>query len=710
MAIDDVHASALPGRGLAMPATLRPFFAWFHAGLLIALVALRPLIWDGEIGNADQLVYAGLVVLALAVTVAESWCGLRARWRWGPAGLAAAALVLWLAWPAWSSPLGIEGMATWSSLALHLGLAIYLAQAVHGRERLLLAALAAGLVGELAAAAGQWAWGLPALQAQLAAGGLDLGMIENRHGDLANRLAHGGIFGTFTQANALAAYLLVALPVVVHAAGRSDAAHGPRAWVLVIAVIGALIFLAAGSKGAVLCLTATGVLAGIVTWRDWRRWTLVALAASGGVLLWAVPMLRGALAASSEVRIGYWQAALRLIGEAPGAGHGVRGYAAHMARTAPEWAEPTRYVHNEVLEAAVSGGLPAALLALLAGTLLLRPPAPLPAPLPATTSERRSPWLLVFLLPYLHVFGLLDLSTWPGGSSLVGTLIWTATIAVAMALTARAVLRLPLPGSWPLRLGLGALAAHCLIDFDLHAGGVLGTLVAVAVLAGTGNARSIAVTTPRLVLASLAMLTAIGLFIATLPAAQRAHNLRQIAWQGHAALIAMQRRSGDLDGLARGLAYSAQLEHSDEGPMNADRLRRLLADAHAAAWPQVTAWPGVEPDTAIRLAQLLPRGRERHAASGDLVIRLPWNASVHALHAEDLHVLGRYAEAAASWRAAMARSPSHLPYQVALAVTLDAQAKAKATPAEAAALRAEAQRLREDAAEREPRVHLRNRR
>src|SRR5690606_28487422 len=81
---------------------------------------------------------------------------------------------------------------------------------------------------------------------------------------------------------------------------------------------------------------------------------------------------------------------------------------------------------------------------------------------------------LALAVPYLHVFGLLSLDGWPGAGN---GLHLPAALGLGLVggLTAWAGTRLR-PPDWALHLGVVALALHCLVDFDLHHGGVVGPL------------------------------------------------------------------------------------------------------------------------------------------------------------------------------------------------------------------------------------------
>lgn len=656
---------------MAPPDDLRRIIARAHDVLALLLILLRPSIWDGESAAWPTLIWYGLLTIALALLATEALAGHRPTARWGWSGVVAATLMLVLLPAAWHGPEGYEAWALWAQWAGHLVLAGYLLQIAPGRNRLLLAALVAGLTAQICYALGQAAWSLPHLAQQASAGTLGVGGLQ---ADLQERIANGGVFGSFTVSNGLAAFLILALPVVAGVAWRGK--HpAPRVIMGVLLIATVVVLILSRSKGAIATLgTATLITA---LWHGSTRWRAAAAitVVVGGLLTWAIPTVRDGVMASANVRWGYWQGAAELIAEEPLSGHGIGGFAAHAARVLPIGAEYSRYVHNEILEATVAGGLLAGVLA--AGLLLLL----VRRPRPEVDTEHEPvphPALLLITplvaLPYLHVFGLLPGEGWPGAvnglaflpilgiSALAGGAAWAAT-------------RLPAPPAWALHLGLLACLGHALIDFDFHAGGVVGSVVVVAVLAAHGRTKLITGRGWRPVPALIVVIMAISL----------------VRLGGHGRALTDARNLvlevEALPHVARSdpprFADLLTHRHHELGlppPTPAQATPRALADllVHTVrhALPIVERWPPANPSARVGLIGRLPVGAQRLPLTQEFAAACPWLASAHRLLAEDLVATNDHAGAIASIRRAIACAPWHLPHQQALARLLRAQGDA----------------------------------
>lgn len=449
-------------------------FDRWHEALLVALIVLRPLVWSGDHTAWDHFAWMLLVIVALGVLTVEGLTGRRPWLRWGPGGLIAGVLVAGLLPATVLSPEPATAWGTWNALVVNLGFAFWLCQVVPGRERLALAALLGGAAIEIVVALLQPIWTLPAMAAKLAAHDPTVMAMETAKGELAERIANGGMFGTFTLANTLAAFLLLVLPLIAW----------QRTVLPVVFVAGVFAFVGTKSKGAYAALIAAGGTLWLTTVRNRWRWLPFAGAAALLVAIVSVPMLKQGLAASAEVRLGYWRGAVTLIAEEPFAGHGLHAFAVENARVIPPGSERSRSVHNDVLEAAVDAGIPAALLlaALLAWLVLgargRTEPSTAIAP-PAATLP------LLGLLPLFAALGTLSSNTswWPLGNDDATWWLWPLLLAGLGIGVIHLAMRLPWPPAWAFRLALGAFALHCLVDFDLHSPGIWGTLTVVAILA-----------------------------------------------------------------------------------------------------------------------------------------------------------------------------------------------------------------------------------
>jgi hypothetical protein len=655
-------------------ANLRPLLTALTASLAVVLPATRPLVWDGDPLQPANLAWWVVCVVAMLLTVAD-----RRPWRIGPAGLLAALAVLVLAPAAWRAAEGAPGWALWGQWLLIVLYAGWLGVQAQDRPRLLWAGVLAGVVGEVAISLMQWTIVQPAMLAADQAGTLGIASSV----DLTERIRNGGVFGTFTLANTLGAFLVLVLPSVVATAWS---AVGTRR--VVAAVVGGVLALAAGgclvltgAKGAWLALPA-GLA---ITWMchgpggPLVRWGLPAAGLAVAVAALALlPSLRAPLMPSVDVRLGYWRSATTLIAEAPLAGHGVGGLAAESGRVMQPGDEPTRMAHCEPLEAAVAGGVLAGLLvAALLVSWACRPTTPPSGP-PAEALPIGVFILLPFLMLYLCVldaFGQ-NLGWWPGVLE-HGRFVmygWSILVGGALAACVPALLRAPLPPAWAVRAGLAAAALHACIDFDLQAAGLLGTIAALAALSGgTGGW-----TLPRLV--PVLALTVAGALLV-------------LGWvQSYASL----------DGKARQDAIAEA--RRDGPPIDPAELDATLARAAAATLG----------DRGLALELTLARrpGMDRLDASRDLAARLPHSAVAWRLVADDLAATGDWDAAVEAAGRMAANSPTDLKvlrYQAGLIGHAATVRERAGSHAAAATLRAQAEALRGRIADLEPRVHFRMR-
>ena len=643
-----------------------------HDVLLVALIALRPLIWSGEAGAWDNLAWLTLVLVALGWLTVDAWRGRLPAWRCAGGGVLATALLLILLPAALRSPHPSTGLGLWGMAVIHLGFAAYLMQVISGRERLAFAALSGALAVECLLALGQWAWVLPGMARALAGGGPTIAALENAHGDLAERVANGGLFGTFTLANTLAAFLLLA---AVPSLGSALAGRGwQRIAASALVVTALIVALGTASKGAVVALLLAGGLVWTIHIHGRGRWLAPVALILLGLVVAFVPAVQRLGAASAQVRLGYWQGAATLIAEAPLLGHGLDGFAAHGARAMPLTAEPTRHVHNDVLEAAVDGGVPAglALLALLGWCARSRPLAA-NAP-PDRQRTWQATWPLLLLLPLFAALGMLasNLEWWPLGAGDATWWLWPMILAAVLIGVALACARLPLPPAWAWQLALAAFAIHCLVDFDLQSPAIWGTLIVVAVLAG-GRAHAFGVCTiSRGVVTLLVLLGLAGCLVGMRRAVQlelAANQLSRALQQGRAAA-------------------------ADAGQRSAECLRVL---------DLASQWPADQPLSVLALRGL-PRA-ERIRADAALLQRYPWDPLLYELQAQDLGPTDGFA--AEALRTAITLDPAYLPRRQRL-VELYEQAAAQ-SPQGRTELLALAAAERQRIAELAPVVHPRNR-
>ena len=637
-----------------------------HDILLVALIALRPLIWSGQAGAWDNLAWLLLVVSALVWLVIDAWRGRLPAWRFGVGGIIAAVLLLILLPAALRSPYPSTGMGLWGMGAIHLGFAAYLMQVIPGRERLAFGALAGALVVECLIALGQWQWVLPGMTAALAGGDPTIAALENAHGDLANRVAYGGLFGTFTLANTLAAFLLLAAVPFLGVVGIGRGAA--RAVAGVVIAIAVIVAVGTASKGAAVALAVAGVVVWTIHVTGRLRWLALAGLVMGGVTIAIVPDLREIGAASANVRLGYWQGATALIAEAPLGGHGLNGFAAHGSRTMPLDAEPTRHVHNDVLEASVDGGVLAglALLALLGWCARRRPAAPLALSSDGGDTRRtwQAAWPLLLLFPVFSALGMLasNLEWWPLGAGEMTWWLWPSVLSGVALGVALICERLPWPPAWAWQLAIAAFALHCLVDFNHQSPALWGTLIIVAVLAGGRTYAFGVCNISRSVVTVLVVGSALGLLF------------------GIQLVVARAMAAAGLG------TTTSRTDH--------DRVIDL-----AGQWPM---------DVGLLLRCMRTRvGADRLAFTAALAPRLPWEGEVREAFALDLALDGRWDDSIAVMREAIAGNPAYLPRRERLIDLL--RLAAASLPTRSAGLLAEAAEEQRRITDLAPHVHPRNR-
>ena len=674
---------------------LEELFARVHQVFLAILLAIRPLVWDGDRGSPANLIYLFLVLFAGIMLALEGYAGLRRDWRWGRAGWGFLLILVVLMPGAWRALSPLEGWGIWGQLAIHGILAFYLCQVIPGRRALAGAALMAGLAVEAALALLQQVWVLPAMARSQQEGDLSIAMEGLPAGELTQRIAQGGIFGTFTLSNTLAAFLLLTLPVALGAAWKGTR-DGTRLVALLVAVVAVAALLGTASKGAWLAGLAVGALAWWWYIPNRWRWLPVGLGAVGVLALILHPTVGASLQESARVRLGYWQGAWTLFQAAPWTGHGLGSFAILGPAVMPLWAETSRLVHNELLEAAVIGGLPLAILLAVTGVALVRPQG---EPGPEDVVDREIPlvaWILGFsgIIGYLALLGGFDgnFGWWPGGGGLVNA-VWGLVVGAVLG----AILGLARTGFVPgpfLWTGILAFGLHSLIDFNLHSFGCVGVLIAVAVLRSTPLARP-AGRWPAGVLGLAVVGAGIGL----------------VLWGFQASAVREAEDTRRLLGLVRDATHRQEALNGlaslyGQPPANSPQEQGQLM---ALAWTRAWEAGALDPQVALGLLGLRPSGAERSA----LLLAmpegcrqmLPWAAQ----RAQDLAVQRAWADALTEMRRAVGLSPSFLPLRQDL-VSLLERAAAESTDVtlagrwrqEALAERAELERL-------QPIVYPRNR-
>jgi O-Antigen ligase len=603
---------------LNQTALISPVAGRHHDILLATLISVRPLIWSGDASAWDNLAWLMLVGVALLSLVVDAWRGRLVTWNYGFGGVIAAIFLLILLPAALSSPYPATGMGLWGMAVIHLGFAAYVLQVIGGRERLAFGALMGALVVECCIALGQWWWVLPRMTTALAAGDPQVMAMENANGDLAERLANGGIFGTFTLANTLAAFLLLAgipcLAMIRHTT------HLTRLIVASISVLVCVVAVGTSSKGAAVAFVIA--IACVWTWQVKNRWRLVPLIGVLllGILCLSVPQLRHLGAASAEVRLGYWQGATTLIAEAPVLGHGIHSFSAHGPRVMPLNAEPTQHVHNDILEATVDGGLLAGLTLALLLLWSARARTVIIPHFNETISNNdkrvlKATWPLLIFIPFFAALGMLqsNIGWWPAGGDETWWL-WPLVLALTSMGVTILIARSEWPPAWAFQLALAAFAVHCLVDFNLQSPPIWGTFIVVAVLAG-GQVYAIGVCN-----ISRSVVTALAL------------------------------------GLIVSLIVGIKLD-AGRGPIT--QSSSIAATGHQR-FQTANQWPA-RLDLAMEVLSNLPPNGDRLPLSQDLYNRYTWNGSVLELLAQDSAATGDYNAAINHMEKAVALAPANIP-------------------------------------------------
>ncbi len=442
---------------------------------LVALPTLRPVIWSGDATDDSNLFYLSLLGAAIATGLLQrALRGVALAPTW-PFGLGALFLAI-AAIGCWRSPVPASAWATWSAWALHLAAAVALAAQARRTPRALLAGLLTGLAIEGLVLAGQVQVERANLQVQLA---IDPALVDRSQRDqFLTRAWSWRLEGSFLLANTLAAYVIIVLPLAVACAWQAWRQRLEGRWALsTLALLAAVALARTGSKAGMLSVLIAGAITAVLAWRSpGRRLMALGVGASVIAVALAVPAVRAGLAASAGVRLDYWRGALALVGERPLTGHGIDGFRVHFPRVKPAACEETVIAHNEVLQAAVDLGIPAAILLVAwwaAMLARLRTRAAIPSN--AAGSARVGPSVALAVVAMMAMCawsgGIVDADLWPGRTATAPTVaICLVTFLILCGL------RLPSVPRWAVFTGAIACLLHACVDFHLHSAQVVGIL------------------------------------------------------------------------------------------------------------------------------------------------------------------------------------------------------------------------------------------
>nr|MDA3960641.1 O-antigen ligase family protein [Planctomycetota bacterium] len=519
---------------------------------------------------------------------------------------------------------------------------------------------------------------------------------------------------TLTLANTVAAWLLV-----VAAPLAGSAMLGVRAWraeadtkppvsklallcVLLAACAAAMV--ASGARGPAAALVVASALVATTWLQSWYRvLPLVAVAILAGVAA-QLPQL----ADNISVRLGYWRAAVTLIGEAPLAGHGIAGFehaAPALLRVGDEF---SRFAHNLYLETAVAGGVfaGAAVLA-MGGWLALRRPAQIRAePELSTALDQWLVFIPALAFPYMLMFGTLasdNLAWWPGAPTMPP--LWALLLGVMFGWIAQAARALPLAPAPAWQLAVGTAVLACALDFSAQDLGFAGTAVLVVCLAGARQPRCCQARFADLLAAALPVAAGVVLVLALGRGSQLRSIDRSVSLLDGFGQAAAK---GDAEGVW-GYVHDLALESGREAPTQDQLTQAVVQAVLLQAWAKADAACVAWPPSPIRRHQLAPRHPDPSARLGAVRAALdamPERPDSWATLAQLMLMQRRFADAVTAAREAVRIYPAKLGYQLLLADALEAQARASSEPepltGEAAALRAEVKRLN-------PQAHARHR-
>jgi hypothetical protein len=327
-----------------------------------------------------------------------------------------------------------------------------------------------------------------------------IAVAEDMRQDMTVRVNMDEAMGTFIQSNIFAGYLVIVVPLLAFAAygafrrRREDAAY---AAVMIAGGVMALMALyLSGSKGGWAALLGGALLFALFYWlytrpkekaRKARNNALFAVAALV-VLVVAIMIAVGydALPGSVRVRLGYWDAALRMVWHNP-LGVGIANFQENYTIHQQTWATEVRIAHNSYLtiwtELSVVGLVALVTLLVLAGRRYLRAAragnqcSSDEAPSAGNDRVFYIAMILAGAAAFVLVAGLSTIATVAFFTAQFNMAAAAAGLWVAIAavlLLSKGILDGPFvaPG---IALGLLAFACHAFVDFDFYSHGVNAT-------------------------------------------------------------------------------------------------------------------------------------------------------------------------------------------------------------------------------------------
>lgn len=354
--------------------------------MTLLVIAVRPLVVSEDAAEGSGLLFVLLAFLPLGFALLET------ALREGRIQLHAATsdfvLVAFLAWltvATWLAPSrgpALNLLCEWFALALVYWAARALVFPRYGKQATI--AWLVGLAAALACYAGYQAfWGLEQLRRDFARDPemvlRTLGIVPGSPQEQAflNRLNSHEAFATFALANSLAGFLLPWAILSLLCFFRALEKRGPWDRGTLVSFL-AFLVLAVGtlltqSRSAVGVLTLVVLVRGAVSYsQNVRRGLLhltIAAVCVGAVV--AIGRVRGKFdeefitgaTTSLTYRAEYWAASVAMLRDHPWTGVGPGNFRSHYLRyKLPESSEEISDPHNWLLELAVTGGIPAAVL------------------------------------------------------------------------------------------------------------------------------------------------------------------------------------------------------------------------------------------------------------------------------------------------------------------------------------------------------------
>ena len=196
----------------------------------------------------------------------------------------------------------------------------------------------------------------------------------NLVGDYLIRVAARRVFSTFVYPNALAGFLLLALPLgavtAISLFREEKKSNRYRRLIPVGIMLAATLvsFVLSGSKGGAICLALILLAGTFILWRKSElssKWVIIIIAAAmiGALVLFSTPRGKALFKVGEftfSERVSYWKAGVRMVQARPLFGHGPNSFNDLYPIYKQPRANPVRNAHNNYLQLAVETGIPGA--------------------------------------------------------------------------------------------------------------------------------------------------------------------------------------------------------------------------------------------------------------------------------------------------------------------------------------------------------------